>query len=119
MRIDGKPYAVHRVSAHLAHGLDLGSGLKALHQCDVPRCFNPDHLFVGTQKDNVHDMFKKGRENHAKGERVNTAKLRANDVQEIRKRHANGQSASSLSREYGVSSVNIDCIVHRRTWKHI
>lgn len=105
--------------AHIDLGMPLDKGLCALHQCDVPRCFNPNHLFIGTQRDNVHDMFAKKRDNHAKGERVNTAKLCAEGVKEIRIRHANGQSANSLSKEFGVSSVAVDCIVHRRTWKHI
>jgi hypothetical protein len=39
----------------------IPKGLKVLHRCDVPACVNPDHLFVGTSKDNTQDMIAKGR----------------------------------------------------------
>lgn len=119
MQIDGRNYAVHRVSAHVFRGLPIDSPLGVLHHCDVPRCFNPDHFFFGTQEDNVQDMFAKGRDNHSRGETVNTARLTETDVRIVRKRHFEGESASAISREYGVSSSTIYSIVHRRTWKHV
>lgn len=45
-------YAVHKG--------DLGDAL-VLHKCDTPQCVNPDHLFLGSTRDNTHDMFRKGR----------------------------------------------------------
>jgi hypothetical protein len=62
VRFDGKMQRVHRVVAHLCLGLDLSSGLRALHHCDNPPCFNPDHLFIGTDADNAHDRDAKGRQ---------------------------------------------------------
>ena len=50
----------HRVSWIMAHG-EIPKGLCVLHHCDVPACVRPDHLFIGSQADNVLDCIKKGR----------------------------------------------------------
>lgn len=57
----GSPVLVHRIALGLALGHPISSGLKVLHRCDTPSCVNPDHLFLGSQKDNMRDMFSKGR----------------------------------------------------------
>jgi len=52
-----KQYSVHRLSAHIYLGLDLNSELQVNHKTNCPHkhCFNPDHLYIGTQKDNMND----------------------------------------------------------------
>ena len=57
--INGKEGFVHR-HAWRQHRGDHGP-LFVLHKCDVPACCNPDHLFLGTQQDNLADMLRKGR----------------------------------------------------------
>ena len=52
---------VHRLSAHLHWGFNLNSPMQILHKCDVRNCWNPEHLFEGTAKDNTQDARVKGR----------------------------------------------------------
>jgi len=73
----------------------------------------PDHLFLGTPKDNLHDAAIKGR--MGRGTRVNTNKLTETDVLRIRSLYPS-QSQQSIADEYGVSQVLISTIVLRKTW---
>jgi hypothetical protein len=61
VRFNGQKMGVHRLSAHLYLKFPLESPLFVLHRCDNPLCFNPKHLFIGTQKDNISDCVAKGR----------------------------------------------------------
>jgi|GEM_PF-3646783 len=56
-----KRYSTHRLSAHLFLGLDLESKLYANHKniCPNRRCFNPEHLYIGTHNSNMSDMREK------------------------------------------------------------
>lgn len=56
-------YRAHRLSYELANG-EIKDGRMVLHKCDVPACINPDHLFLGTAKDNALDRKRKGRGNN-------------------------------------------------------
>ncbi len=61
-----RPYRVHRVAAHIYMGFDLDSPLFVCHKCDNGLCFNPEHLFIGTDSDNLLDCVSKGRHHEAK-----------------------------------------------------
>jgi hypothetical protein len=107
----------------MAYQLKIGkipTGLHVLHHCDNPPCCNPKHLFVGTDKDNIEDMIRKGRNNTPKGESHRDAKLTEKQVLEIRKRHVPFVlTYSMLAREYGVSKSTIQHAVNGSHWKHI
>jgi hypothetical protein len=110
----------HRVSYELHNG-PIPDGLFVLHKCDNPPCVNPTHLFAGTPKENIQDMFAKGRDRApgAPGEANNNAKLTDHAVREIRERAAQGERQCDLAVEFGIESATINHVVRRRGWKHI
>ena len=110
----------HRVSANIWLGLPIQSLYLVLHNCpggDNPKCFNPDHLFIGTHAINSQDMVKKGRSK--KGEDRPSSKLTELSVKDIRKKHKDGIGICELARSYNVSSSTISGVCSRRTWKHV
>lgn len=119
--VDGKAWRVHRLVVELATGKKIPPSMVVCHTCDTPLCCNPDHLFLGTPKQNHHDAMKKLRHTH--GEKVNTCKLNEQQVCEILRRwHAAEKKYglhSSLAREFNVSSANIRYLVIGKTWKHL
>lgn len=86
------------------------------HQCDNPACVNIDHLFVGTQADNVADMLKKGRANHPRGERNYFAKLSEDQARTIKFTNSDERH---LAEKFGVSIHCVRQIRNGRNWKHV
>jgi len=93
---------------------DIPEGKIVCHACDVPECVNPDHLFLGTNKDNSRDMVNKNRQ--AKGSKINSCILNEEKVKEIR---ASNDSKESLAEQYGVSTSTIYDAKTHKTWKHV
>ena len=118
---DWRKLFTHRVGWFLANG-QIPEGVRVLHKCDNPICCNPDHLFLGTQLDNIADMQKKGRNRglrHAVGEGNNSAKLTEDGVRDIRSRAENGEKLYEIAFSYGMTRQAIANCVFRRTWKHV
>lgn len=105
----------HRVSWEIFRG-KIKNNLCVLHKCDNPSCVNPDHLFLGTQKDNAIDRSKKNRGGNLKGIANGRSKLNHNQVIAIRKRV---ESNSSVAKEFGISPSQVSKIRKRKEWKHI
>ena len=112
----GQRYLAHRVSYEL-HLCSLLIGELACHTCDNRKCVNPNHLFSGTNLDNIRDMVAKGR--NPFGQRIHTTKLQESDVLEIRRLFREGMSKAELGRRYGVHSTNIDALLRGQTWRHV
>lgn len=106
-----KYYKAHRLAYELAHGWgSLPNDLCICHHCDNRLCVRPDHLFLGTNADNVKDKLKKGRQ---------PSKLLKQDVLDIRARYSQGVTQSQLAQEYKVEQTTISHIILRKNWKHI
>lgn len=104
---------VHRFSWELHVG-PIPDGLCVLHKCDVPACVNPEHLFLGTRKDNAADMVKKGRS--LVGVRNSNAKLTPDIIVLIR---AATGSMDQIAERFDVCQRTICQIRNRKTWSHI
>lgn len=114
----GKQTPASRSSWIVNNGL-IKSKQWVLHKCDNPPCTNPDHLFLGTCKDNVQDMIRKGRKYIPKGSEVHFAKLTEEKVSEIKELLKNKFTLEYISEKFGISISTVSGIKTNRTWKHV
>lgn len=112
--VSGRRVKAHRLALQLS-GVRVQSSDVVRHTCDRPGCINPAHLLVGTHSENIRDRDERGRT--AKGERIHTAKLTADQVYAIRSAVAMGECKASVARRYGVSRTQIYRIAAGVTWK--
>jgi hypothetical protein len=125
----------HRYSWSFVNG-EIPEGMVICHRCDNPSCVNPDHLFIGTQKENLDDMKNKGRspvgEKHRtkthpelvlRGEQIGTSKLSEEQVRKIREEYRPGKpgvksetSLTGLAKKYGVNFQTISKIINNKRW---
>lgn len=130
----------------LIEGTPIPAGCFALHHCDNPSCVNPAHLFIGSQKQNIHDMIWKGRnssgEKHSRimrataargcahgmhtrpdrrslGEQNGQAVLCAEDVIEIRRLARNGKRATHIAALFNCNRQTVSNIIKNVSWKHV
>lgn len=140
--LPGRQMYAHRYSWVLHYG-PIPDGLYCCHKCDIPRCTRPDHLFLGTCKDNVNDAMKKGifssqkepmrkakriqfkelwkgKWNSRRGEGHETHKLSDDQIRKIRSTYKKGvHGYKRLAKEFPVSVQVIKRIVLRKNWAHI
>ena len=112
----GMKHYAHRVSYELFVG-PIPKGMYVCHSCDNVSCVNPNHLFLGTQKENLQDMASKGRS--TRGSKNPMAKLSEEDVKDIKYLINTGLSSKDLGVEYGVSSAAINLIKQGKRWNHV
>lgn len=116
--LDGKKVGAHRFSFAYFNGC-INPEINVLHKCDVPACVNPDHLFLGTQKENMVDMMSKGRA--IEGEKRVNAKLTKIQVEEIRRIYVRGVpgykndfSQPWIAKKYGISVALVSNIINNK-----
>lgn len=131
---DGRParqVLVHRLSFFLHSG--IWSTVYVCHHCDNPLCMRPEHLFEGTNKQNMEDAARKGRtasgnrngtrlhpDKMRRGEQVTASKLTTQQVIEIRTRYAQRQkNQRELAEEYGIHAGTVSEIITRKIWVHV
>ncbi len=107
----GKVVYAHRLSYEVFKG-PIPEGMLVCHSCDVPACINPDHLWLGTQKENVLDCCKKGRNSRNAGEAHSRLKLTDAEAVLI---HDDPRDALTISKEYGITRSHVYHIKARKT----
>lgn len=118
---EGRHVNASRAAFMVANG-GVPQGLVVCHRCDNPRCCNPAHLFAATQAENLADCRAKGRARHQFNPETHpryTAKLTDQQVRNARARFADGESQSSIARDFGVDSKTISMLVRERSYRHV
>lgn len=118
-----KHLKAHRVSFEIFNQ-KIPEGMQVLHVCDNPSCVNPDHLFLGTQQDNIKDMYNKNREARLKGSKNGRSVLTESQVLEIRYEYNKNKSfveglQYQLAEKYGVTKSVILKVISGKSWKHV
>lgn len=110
----------HRFSWMVFRG-EIPDSLCVLHECDNRKCVNPDHLFLGTQKDNMDDCARKGRNADMKKlARESNSKVTEDQVREIRRLYfEGGLRQEDIGNQFGLSKGGVQAIASRRCWKDI
>lgn len=117
----GKPLMAHQLAFFLTHGWrPKGREVIIRHTCDEPRCCEPTHLVIGTQKDNARDRQERNRRAQPPSWTTHNAAIKSPDViREIRARHAAGESYTKLGFEYGLHPQNIGRICRREGYRDV
>ncbi len=108
-----KMHYAHRVAWLLYRGKLLGN---VLHHCDNPSCVNPEHLYLGTHKQNAEDRKRRGRNADQHGENGPRAKLTARQVIAIR---TDPREQKIIAAEYSITQPTVSDIKNRKSWGHL
>lgn len=113
--VRGNYLRAHRYSYEIFKGY-IPSGMMVCHRCDNPLCVNPDHLFLGTNRDNVDDMLRKGRQSRVIGERNGKAKITEVQASNVRWMLAKKIAHASIAEATGVPLGTVRSISIGKCW---
>ncbi len=122
--VKGNWRLAHRVS-WVKYNSAIPEDKQVNHRCHNESCVNPEHLYLGTQEDNVHDAVEEGnfkdRENgDTHGEINGQSKLSEDDVRQIKKEYENTEKTYfQLADSFGISYAQVGRIVRGERWSHI
>jgi hypothetical protein len=105
----------HRIAYSIENG-EIEDGMLVRHKCDNPKCINPEHLELGTHKQNMEDRSKRGRT--TKGEAHHSSKLTDKTAMEIYEL-CGKKSMTEVANEYGIAKQSVSKIWKKKSWKHI
>jgi hypothetical protein len=112
--VDGKRVSAHRFSYELHKG-EIPNNYVVMHSCDNVRCVNPEHLSVGTQKDNIQDCKAKGRVNNTVSGRLR----RALSDEQVREMRASPDKYRLFSAKFGIPVAAIRRCIDKITYKDV
>ena len=121
IKYQGRAYIAHRLF-YILNKEDVPKDKCVLHRCDNPSCFNLDHLFVGSNADNVADKVAKGRQYRpptGKDHHRAMAKLTEEQVKEIKMLLSRGYSQADIHRDFKVSRNIVSDIANKKTWTYL
>jgi hypothetical protein len=113
--LNGSMRMSHRVSYEFFNG-PIHGDLQVCHRCDVPACVNPNHLWLGTNDDNVQDKMSKGRAGKLLGEKHPRSKVNETIVRLIR---TSSDSSTALASQFGLDRSTVKYIRSGRLWGHV
>jgi len=124
LRVNGKTVRAHRHAYECAFG-PIPEGMCVCHSCDNRTCITPDHLFLGTQRDNIRDAIQKGRfapvidnlKHDFSGEKHGNAKLTKEQVELIREKRKSGMRLRELADEFPVGITQLHRICKMERWR--
>ena len=113
--LNGSTYRANRVSYFIQHDIDPGEEL-VCHTCDNPGCVRPDHLWLGSDRDNRLDCIQKDRDADRRGSKHGASKLTEKNVEAIL---TSSKSQVTLAQQYGISAGIVSEIQHGKRWQHV
>ncbi len=117
VEVAGRTISAHRIAWIASFGA-IPTGLCVCHKCDVPRCINPEHLWLATVQENMADRQRKNRQ--TKGVKITNSKLTPTFVRKLRSLHPSGlYTNAQLGKRFGVDGSTVSKVVNRKSWRHV
>lgn len=116
--IDGRNWLAHRASWFMRHLFIPPRKISVCHSCDNPSCVNPEHLFIGSQRDNVLDCIAKGRANRSRPVGSKNPMAVFSEAQ-VRRILRDNRKQRDIAREYECAESTISMIKRGKNWPHL